>query len=118
MKAMKNSAERMSFMRDLIAAGDTGSLATVLEARPYLSGLSQAEAPPRRLARRLQACAALRTSVRERAEKVAEAALVVCEAAIAVSGCTQDLRMVFGRCIGAAAGSSAGTPCSAKTRTS
>ena len=55
------------------------------------------------LARRLKACDALRTGVRQHAEKVAEAAYMVCEAAIAVNGCTQDLRMAFGQYIGAAA---------------
>lgn len=48
------------------------------------------------LARRLKACDALRTGVRQHAERVAEAAFTVCEAAIAVNGCTQDLRLTFG----------------------
>ena len=43
-KALRNSTERMSFMRDLIKAGDTFSVAAVLKSRTFLSGLSEAEA--------------------------------------------------------------------------
>lgn len=43
-KALRNSADRMAFMRGLVSADDTESLAAVLKAKPYLSGLSQAEA--------------------------------------------------------------------------
>lgn len=43
-KAMKNGAERMKFMRGLIEAGDTESVAAVLKTKSYLSGLSDAEA--------------------------------------------------------------------------
>lgn len=43
-KAMKNGAERMKFMRGLIDAGDMESVAAVLKAKPFLSGLSDAEA--------------------------------------------------------------------------
>lgn len=43
-KAMKNGAERMKFMRGLIDSGDTESVAAVLKAKPFLSGLSDAEA--------------------------------------------------------------------------
>ena len=55
------------------------------------------------LARRIQACDVLRNSAREHAEKVAEAAFTVCAAAIAVNGCTPDLRLTFGQYIGEAA---------------
>ena len=53
------------------------------------------------LARRVQVCDGLRPLARQHAERVAEAAHAVCEAAIAVGGCTPDLRMVFGQYIGA-----------------
>lgn len=43
-KGLRNSTERMSFMRGLVASSDTESLAAVLKARPFLSGLTQAEA--------------------------------------------------------------------------
>lgn len=55
------------------------------------------------LARRIHACDGLRPSARQHAEKVAGAAYAVCEAAIAVGGCTPELRMVFGQYIGATA---------------
>lgn len=43
-KAMKNGTERMKFLRGLIDAGDNESIAAVLKTKPYLSGLSDAEA--------------------------------------------------------------------------
>lgn len=43
-KAMRNGTERMAFMRELIDAGDTESVAAVLKAKPFLSGLTPAEA--------------------------------------------------------------------------
>ena len=50
-----------------------------------------------------QVSAAHTPSARQHAEKVAGAAYAVCEAAIAVGGCTPELRMVFGQYIGATA---------------
>ena len=42
-KAMASIPDRMKFMRELIAAGDTESVAAVLKAKPFLSGLSRPE---------------------------------------------------------------------------
>lgn len=43
-KALSNGTERMKFMRDRIAEGDTETVAAVLKAKPFLSGLNKAEA--------------------------------------------------------------------------
>lgn len=42
-KAMRTSADRMAFLRGLVAAGDLESLAAVVKSKPFLSGLTQVE---------------------------------------------------------------------------